>query len=118
MHRLQLSHILGRLPVLGNRFRFCDLPADGSVNSVMKTAHEITDERHGTFYGANSRFIARMKDMDEHYFVLLGGQDGWLGSDYFLDHVPAWRAGEYFRIPLRLSSIRESFSTRMELSAE
>jgi penicillin amidase len=118
MHRLQLKHILGNIPVLGRRFQFCDLPADGSVNSVMKTAHAVTDEKHGTFYGANARYVSRMKDMDENYFVLLGGQDGWLGSDYFLDHVPLWNSGAYIRIPLRLNEIRKSFSTHLRLVPE
>jgi penicillin amidase len=118
LHRLQLKHVLGNIPVLGKRFQFSDFPTDGSVNTVMKTAHQITDERHGTFYGANSRYISRMKDPDENYFVLLGGQDGWLGSDYFLDHVPLWRRGQYIRIPLTIDTIKKSFTTKMRLLPE
>jgi penicillin amidase len=57
-----------------------------------------------------------MKDLDENYFILLGGQDGWIGSDYFLDHVPAWQKGEYIRIPLRINEIQKAFSTRMNIN--
>ncbi len=114
MHRLNLSHPLGRIPIIGGRFRFGDYPAEGSYNSAMKTAHQISNKRHDTFYGANSRFIAMMRDLDENYFVLLGGQDGWLGSEHLVDQVPSWLNGEYIQIPLRIENIRSLFSHRIE----
>ncbi|MDZ7264909.1 MAG: penicillin acylase family protein [candidate division KSB1 bacterium] len=116
MHRLNVSHILGRIPIIGGRFRFGNYPADGSYNSVMKTAHAITNQRHDTFYGANSRFIASMRDLDENYFVLLGGQDGWPGSENFVDQVSLWLKGEYIQIPLRLDNVRKAFPHRLSFS--
>jgi len=118
MHRLQLKHPLGNIPVLGKRFTFCDLPVSGSVNTVMKTAHQISNKKHDTFYGANSRFIANMKDMDENYFILLGGQDGWLGSNYYKDHVPLGQKGEYLQIPLQITKIKHIFGNHMTLSIQ
>ena len=115
LHRLKLSHPFGRIPLIGRRYRFGDYPIDGCYNSVMKTAHQIINKRHDTFYGANSRFIAMMRDMDENYFVLLGGQDGWLGSEHFVDQVPLWLDGEYIQIPLRIESVRESFPHQIQL---
>ncbi len=115
MHRLILSHPLENIPLIGGRFRFGDYPIDGSYNSAMKTAHAITNKRHQTFYGANSRFIACMKNLDENYFVLLGGQDGWVGSDQLVDQVPLWLAGEYIRIPFRVETIQQEFSYKMAL---
>ena len=115
MHRLNVSHILGRIPIIGGRFRFGNYPVEGSYNSAMKTAHEISNKKHDTFYGANSRFIAMMRDMDENYFVLLGGQDGWLGSENFVDQIPLWLKGEYIQIPLRIENIQKSFPHRMIL---
>ncbi len=109
MHRLNVGHILARVPMIGGRFRFGNYPAAGSYNSALKTAHAITNKRHDTFYGANSRFIALMSDLDENYFVLLGGQDGWLGSENFADQVPLWLKGEYIQIPLRLEKVRQAF---------
>ena len=116
MHRLNVSHILGRIPIIGGRYRFGNYPAEGSYNSAMKTAHEISNKKHDTFYGANSRFIAMMRDLDENYFVLLGGQDGWLGSENFVDQVPIWLQGEYIQIPLRIESVRKSFAHQMKLA--
>ncbi len=115
MHRLNVGHILGRVPIIGGRYRFGNYPAAGSYNSAMKTAHEIINKKHDTFYGANSRFVAMMRDMDENYFVLLGGQDGWLGSENFVDQVPLWLKGEYIQIPLRIDNVQKFFPNQMQL---
>jgi len=116
MHRLQLTHPLGNIPLFGRRFRFGDYPAAGSYNSAMKTAHQTVNQRHATFYGANARFISRLKDPNENYFVLLGGQDGWLGSPNLVDQVPLWLAAKYLKIPLELTAIRASFSYQIHLT--
>ena len=72
----------------------------------MKTAHATTNERHATRFGANARHISDMSDLDSNYFVLLGGQDGWLNSSTFMDQVPLWRSGDYIQLPMRLESVR------------
>ena len=115
MHRLRLNHIFGGIPVIGGRYRFEERPVAGSYNTAMKTAHQITNKKHDTFYGANARFIAMMRDLDENYFVLLGGQDGWLGSNHFLDQAALWHKGEYLQIPLRIENIRKRFPHQMVL---
>lgn len=91
------------------------IPFSGFFNCPMKTAHQISNKRHQTFYGANARFVTSMKDMDENYFVLLGGQDGWLESANLIDQVPLWLNGNYIQIPLRLEKIKSQFTYRMEI---
>ena len=76
----------------------------------MKTAHEASAGRHTVRYGANARHVSDMADMDENYFVLLGGQDGWINSSTMLDQWPSWRSGEYVRVPLSLDSVRKAFT--------
>ena len=115
MHRLRLAHPLQFLPIVGNRFRFADLPVGGSSDTLMKTAHGTEDGRHYTRYGANARHISDLSDIDANDFVLLGGQDGWFNSSTFLDQVPLWRSGTYIRLPLRLESVQATFPHRMEL---
>ncbi len=109
MHRLQIRHPLAFLPVIGDRFVFADHPIGGSTESLMKTAHGSTTERHRTRYGANARHISDMADIDKNFFVLLGGQDGWLNSSTFLDQKDLWLAGEYIEVPLRLDSVEARF---------
>ena len=115
MHRMAISHPMGFLPVVGGRYRFADYPAGGSSHSIMKTAHATTDERHNTRFGSNARHVSDMSDMDENYFVLLGGQDGWFNSANFLDQVPYWLAGTYVKVPMRLDTIRKTFDHKTRL---
>jgi penicillin amidase len=109
VHRLEIAHPLGALPVLGQRYVFDNLPVAGSSQTLMKTAHEMTDEKHNTQFGSNARHISDLSDPDENYFVLLGGQDGWMRSSTFMDQIELWREGEFIRVPLRLETVRETF---------
>ena len=109
-HRLQLNHFLGRAPVIGKRYRFGDLPSAGGNETLMKTAHGFAAGRHRVRYGANARHLSDLADPDQNHFVLLGGQDGWVGSSTFLDQLPLWRAGEYVQVPLTPSKVAELFT--------
>jgi penicillin G amidase len=111
-HRLRLGHPLALAPLLGRRWRFVDLPADGSRDTLMKTAHALTDRRHGARYGSVARQVCDLSDLDHSRFVLLGGQDGWHGSTTSLDQVPLWQRGEYITLPLRPETARATFPFR------
>lgn len=115
MHRLAPAHYFANLPLLGERYRGADYPADGSVDTLQKTAHELTDRKHTTHYGAQARHISDLGDPDANYFALLGGQDGRLGSDTFADQLAWWRKGEYIRVPLQIETVREEFTRRLVL---
>lgn len=117
MHRLRLSHPLANLPLIGDRYRFAEYGVGGSSATLMKTAHESSAERHFVRYGANARHISDMTDPDANWFVLLGGQDGWLNSSTLLDQWPLWRDGDYVRVPLSLEEVRRSFPRRTMLEA-
>lgn len=112
MHRLGLRHPLSFIPVIGARYRFGDAPAAGSTTTVMKTAHDDTDERHVTRYGSQSRHISDMSDPDANWFTLLGGQDGWINSANFTDQFPLWLRGDYVRLPLRVETVEATFPHR------
>jgi penicillin amidase len=117
MHRLALRHPLALLPVVGRRFEFADYPIGGSSESLMKTAHPMTDQRHRAGYGATARHVSDLSDMDHNWFVLLGGQDGWLNSSSFLDQVPLWLDGDYVEMPLRVATVRTRFRYVTELGS-
>ena len=115
MHRLQLAHPLARAPIIGRRYRFAEYGVGGSTDTLMKTAHESSAERHTVRYGANARHVSDLTDPDANYFVLLGGQDGWLNSTTLLDQWPLWRDGKYIRVPLSLGAVRDGFLHRLIL---
>jgi penicillin amidase len=115
IHRLSLQHMLAAAPFLARRFRFGAWPVAGSSSTVFKTAHRMTSRPHRAGYGSNARHIADLSDLDCSYVVILGGQDGWLGSTTFIDQVPLWREGRYIRLPLRPETIRRTYPHRTEL---
>ena len=115
MHRLGLAHPLSRIPLIGGRYRFAEAGVGGSSETVMKTAHNTTAERHGVTYGSNARHISDMSDPDANWFVLLGGQDGWFNSSTMMDQWALWRSGDYVRVPLTPSEVRATFPYALAL---
>lgn len=100
VHRIEARHMLASVPVIGSRYVFGDYPAGGSQETVMKRAHPLTVERHRTTYGSQARHISDLSDPDANYFVLFGGEDGWINSANFTDQIPLWRSSTYIRMPL------------------
>lgn len=116
MHRLQLRHPLANAPLIGDRYVFGDVPGGGSNETVMKSAHNPTGDRHPAFYGSQARQISDMADPDANHFVILGGQDGWLNAESFTDQLALWQRGEYIRMPLTRAAVEEDFPTITILS--
>ena len=50
-----------------------------------------------------------MADPDANWFVLLGGQDGWMNAEAFTDQLPLWQRGDYIRIPLTRPAVEAEF---------
>ncbi len=107
MHRMRLRHYLGAVPVLGWRYRYGEYASPGGNDTLNKTGHGPVHGRHAVSYGASARFVTDMADPDASRAVLLGGQDGWVGSDTFADQVALWRRGEYLDLPLRPETARQ-----------
>jgi penicillin amidase len=55
-------------------------------------------------------------DPDSSEFALIGGNDGWLGSENALDQIPLWRSGQYIKMPLRTASVAREFPVVTKLS--
>jgi penicillin amidase len=115
MHRFHLGHVLCRLPVVGKRFLLGDFPTGGSRQTPMKMSHGLVRDRHSVSFGSMARHISDLADPDANWFVLLGGQDGWLGSKQFADQVALWRERRYIQVPLRSESIQAAFPHVMTL---
>jgi penicillin amidase len=115
-HTLQVQHLFGNLPVLGGRYRFGSFPAQGSTATLHKSAHGLSTMPMKVRYGQNSRHVSDMSNPDANYFILLGGQDGWLGSSNFLDQFPLWQNGQYMKIPLSYSVVTSDFAHSITIS--
>lgn len=116
MHRLRVAHPLGALPVIGGRFAFGDIPAAGSTTTIVKSAHRVQPDRHFATFGAQSRILFDLGTIDDNRVVLLGGQDGWPGSDRMIDQVELWEQGRTAPLPLSQEAQRERAVRTMTLA--
>jgi penicillin amidase len=117
-HRLRAAHPLVSVPVIGDRFVRWESGAGGSRETVMKTAHNLTRETHYATYGSQSRHISQMDDPDHNYFLVFGGQDGWLGSENFSDQAELWQTGAYLQLPLRAQTAAGEYRFEMKLAPD
>ena len=116
MHQMRVAHMLANVPVLGKKWIFEQYPVSGGNETLFKTNARTGSKKSYAFYGACARYISDMSDPDENYFVLFGGQDGWMTSPQTLDQVPLWKSGKYIRFPLRLKTIQKEFKKVVTLS--
>lgn len=115
MNRQLMQHPFGNIPWLGKRFQYEEYPEAGSVDTLNKNAHPLSDGSHRITYGASARHISDMSDMDANFFVLKGGQDGWLSNEQLFDQVELWKMKDYIRIPLRLEAVQSQFNTHVSI---
>jgi penicillin G amidase len=116
MHRLEPRHVMAIFPLLGQYFRFGDWATSGSSDAVMKTGHGLTSRRHHASLASTARHISDLSDIDGNWFVLLGGQDGWIGSTTLLDQTTLWQEGRYIQMPLSPDGVEQYYPRRMELT--
>lgn len=112
MHRMGVQAYFSAIPLIGGRYNFGDVPAAGSAETVLKTDHPLTAERHLTRYGAQARHVSDMANPDANWFVLLGGNDGWYQSQNFIDQVPAFMDGQSYQVPLQIETVRATFPVK------
>jgi penicillin amidase len=118
MHRMVVQGQFAAIPVIGSRYVFDDVPAAGSSETILKTDHEISAERHAARYGAQARHVSDLSDPDANWFVMLGGNDGWYNSSTFRDQVAAFQSGQSFKVPLKVETVRATFKTKTVLKAK
>ena len=111
LHRLRVGHALTGAPLLGRFFVLDEYGVGGSRNTIMRTAHGLVSGRHYVSFGSQSRQLCDMSDPDRNHFVLLGGEDGWLGSANFADQVELWRQGRSITMPLTAAAVAAQFPT-------
>lgn len=106
IHKLKVAHWIGSAPLIGGPYRYAEFAVPGSTTTIFKTAHPVTSGKHAATYGANARHIVDLSDPDSTQFVMLGGQDGWVGSANFMDMVAPWREGSLIRVPMTLERVK------------
>lgn len=109
-HAIDLNHPLSSIPGMGKHIGKRKVLGAGSNDTVYKTSNTFSAASPGTGYGSCARFIADTSGLDDNHALLLGGQDGWIGSANFDDQLPLWEKGEYLHLPLDWDSVESEFS--------
>jgi penicillin G amidase len=109
IHRMKLGHIASSIPVIGSRYIVDEFPVSGNRETLMKTSSNRTPMPHRVSYGSNARQVSDLSNIDNNYFILLGGQDSVQGSENFMDQVYLWRIGHYIQMPLSTQKINTLF---------
>jgi len=100
----------GFLPLFGSRFQRQTYPLSGSNNTLNKAGRRLSNQKEQVTYGASARHISDLSDLDKNFFVLNGGQDGWLFNQNIDDQTSLWRAGQYIQLPLSETGVRRHFN--------
>ncbi|MFG0258284.1 MAG: penicillin acylase family protein [Phycisphaerales bacterium JB043] len=116
VHTLRLAHPIGMVPYLGKPYNFKSLPQDGSTTTLYKAAHPVNGKNHTTNFGACARLLCDMGTLDDNRVVLLGGQDGWMGSDRLLDQADIWQRGGYVPLPITAEGQQQRSVLEMTLT--
>lgn len=116
MHRIRVGHILKNIPILGHFFVEENIGVSGSRSTLFKTSHNLVEGPHDSTFGSQSRFVVDMGDMDANYAILIGGEDGYLGSANFNDQTALWLKGEYIHLPMSQDARPQAFPYALTLS--
>jgi penicillin amidase len=100
IHRLMLTHALGRLKLLRRLLNIGPFPSPGD-GTTINTGFYRHSNPYAHTVGASLRFIIDVGGWQQSGFVLASGQSGHLLSPYYGDQTALWRAGRYIRIETR-----------------
>ncbi len=114
-HTLKVQHNFAAIPLIGDRYKVAEVPWPGSGETLWKADHPLATGPTQTTYGAQSRHISDMSDLDSNWFVLLGGNDGWINSANFADQIDLFGRGEMIHVPMRIETIAREFQYKTVL---
>ncbi len=117
VHTHNIQAPLGNIPFIGRPYRFMSLPAPGTSDTIYKAAGGFQPDEAPVRFGSQARHISDLSDPNENYFILLGGQDGWLPNPNLNDMAKLWEKGKLIKVPLELESFRKLSEHTTVLSA-
>jgi acyl-homoserine lactone acylase PvdQ len=88
--------------------RFIEASIDADLATALGLVHARL--RLGQMAMVRHLVVLDLADPDANFFILAGGQDGWLGSSTYADQLDLWR-GAYVQLPLRLERFALAFRT-------
>lgn len=118
LHRLELEHELGALPLLGRLlgFRLRPYAREGALYTVNVAEYSQFEPPFRVRSGPSQRHVVDLGNVDgTGGFILPGGQSGFAGSRHFADQLVRWRAGSLWRLPLQRPAVERVAVSRLRL---
>ena len=101
-----IQNPLGFLPGIGSAWRIQELAENGGSQTIYKRGFVFEDGAARVTYGADARHISDLSDPDANFFLLFGGEDGYMQSPTTTDQIERWRENRLIQVPLNADSIR------------
>lgn len=107
VHKLTLSHALGRQKPLNYLFNAEPFPVGGSANTIWKAEYPLT-KPYGVDVGPSMRQVVDLASPEVSWFVLPGGQSGQSFSKHYQDQIALWRQGKYRQVLMARPEIEKA----------
>ncbi|MCB1318600.1 MAG: penicillin acylase family protein, partial [Leptospiraceae bacterium] len=90
----------------GSAWRIQELAENGGSQTIYKRGFVFEDGAARVTYGADARHISDLSDPDANFFLLFGGEDGYMQSPTTTDQIERWGENRLIQVPLNADSIR------------
>ena len=115
LHRIEFSHLLGRLPLLDRLLSRGPFPFGGDADTVCNGAY-LPADGYGPVVGAASyRQVIDLADFDRSLASCAPGQSGQLGSPYYDDAIVDWLSARPHPSPFTRQSVLAAASNVLRL---
>ena len=115
LHRVELRHPFGEVPLLGRRFSRGPYPAGGDADTVWQMAWRVEEPYGPRLSGPSMRAVYDLGDPDGTRYVLPAGQSAHVASAHYDDFVERWRAGDLAELPMTRGRVDALAESRLEL---
>jgi penicillin amidase len=115
MHRLQLDHPLGTVPILGSRLNRGPFEVPGSASTILAFGGPWTGDVMDVTYGPSMRFVTDAADPERTLVALPGGQSGHPFDAHYADRLEAYLAGETQPAPWSKEAVEHAAVSRLRL---
>jgi penicillin amidase len=113
IHRLQLDHPLGTLPLVGRRFNRGPFELPGSATTILAFGGPWVGDAMDVAYGPSMRFVTDASDPERTLVALPGGQSGHPFDEHYADRLEPFLAGAAQPAPWSAEAVERAAVSRL-----
>jgi penicillin amidase len=115
IHRLQLDHPLGTVPILGTRWNRGPFELPGSATTILAFGGPWLGDAMDVSYGPSMRFVTDAADPERTLVALPGGQSGHPFDPHYADRLESYLAGAAQPAPWSNEAVERAAVSRLRL---